>query len=101
LNQDSLGRPARVVQKSDLHLVLAKPLADGSLAVGLFNRHPSQSVELGVDWSELKINGKQAVRDLWRHRDLADQEGQLKMEVGPHDVELFLLRPRRLGSGAV
>ncbi|MBL8234286.1 MAG: putative Ig domain-containing protein, partial [Bryobacterales bacterium] len=37
VNQDVLGKQARVVRKTAEELVLAKPLEDGSLAVGLFN----------------------------------------------------------------
>ncbi|MBL8234212.1 MAG: putative Ig domain-containing protein, partial [Bryobacterales bacterium] len=37
VNQDVLGKQARIVRKTAEELVLAKPLEDGSLAVGLFN----------------------------------------------------------------
>jgi alpha-galactosidase len=46
-----------------------KSLADGSKAVGLFNRSKTEA-EVEVNWTELKISGKQTVRDLWRQKDL-------------------------------
>ena len=37
IDQDSLGKQAKIIRKNDQELVLAKPLEDGSVAVGLFN----------------------------------------------------------------
>ena len=44
--------------------VWARPLADGSLAVGLFNRTRGE-VTVTVNWSDLGLSGPQPVRDLW------------------------------------
>jgi len=58
VDQDSLGKPAvRAASQNDLD-VFAKPLADGSLAVGLFNRSATNST-VTANFSDLKINGKQ------------------------------------------
>ena len=37
VDQDPLGRQGRIVRKTDDEFVLAKPMEDGSMAVGLFN----------------------------------------------------------------
>ena len=37
VNQDALGKQARIVRQSDTELVLAKPLEGASVAIGLFN----------------------------------------------------------------
>jgi len=69
VHQDPVGKPADRVSKNDELEVWARPLADGSLAVGLFNRD-EMDMKVGVKWSELGIKGKQTVRDLWRQKDL-------------------------------
>ncbi|MCK7498464.1 MAG: hypothetical protein MZW92_53395 [Comamonadaceae bacterium] len=37
VDQDPLGRQAGILRKTDDEFVLAKPMEDGSIAVGLFN----------------------------------------------------------------
>ena len=69
LDQDPLGLQARIVRRTDDEFVLAKPLEDGSLAVGLFNL-AEQPREMRVEWSSLGIAGEQSVRDVWRQSDL-------------------------------
>ena len=48
---------------------MVKELADGSKAVGLFNRGKTD-IEVTADWKTLQFSGKQMVRDLWRQKDL-------------------------------
>jgi len=45
----------------------AKPLADGSWAVGLFNLG-SEATNVTMSWVDLGIRGKQTVRDLCAKR---------------------------------
>ena len=71
MNQDPLGRPAGRVKQEGSREVWARPLYDGTLAVGLFNRGFS-AAEVQVNWSDLKLSGKQPVRDLWLHEDLGE-----------------------------
>ena len=76
VNQDPLGRQAKPLVQDDETLIMAKPMEDGSLAVGLFNlaELPRQ---MSVDWSLLGLQGKQRVRDLWRQKDLGRFAGSL------------------------
>ena len=69
VDQDPLGKQARVVRQTRGELVLSKPMEDGSTAVGLFNLG-SAPARLRVAWSELGLEGPQQLRDLWRTRDL-------------------------------
>jgi alpha-galactosidase len=69
VHQDPLGKSADRVAKNDELEVWARPLADGSVAVGLFNRD-EMDMKVGVSWSDLGISGKRKVRDLWRQKDL-------------------------------
>jgi alpha-galactosidase len=97
LDQDPLGRQARIVRKTPEELVLAKPLADGSLAVGLFSlTRASRTIEVG--WADLQLKGEQKARDVWRHKELGTASGRYSVAVGPHGVSLVKLSPRS-GSG--
>ena len=93
IDQDPLGRQARIVRQTGQDLVLAKPLEDGSLAVGLFNLD-EQPRRVSVTWSELETSGRRTVRDLWRQRDLDPAEVEYAAAVAGHGVQLITLRPR-------
>jgi alpha-galactosidase len=69
VDQDPLGTCGTVIKKADNCFLMVKVLADGSKAVGLFN-HGKQSAEVRATWDELQVSGKQAVRDLWRQKEL-------------------------------
>jgi alpha-galactosidase len=87
VSQDPLGRQAsRVFKEGDLE-VWAKDLEDGSKAVGLFNRGVWKS-RVAVRWSDLGIQGKQAVRDLWRQKELGTFEKEFTTPVPRHGVVL-------------
>jgi alpha-galactosidase len=88
IDQDSLGKQGKVIRKTSLELVLAKPLEDGSVAVGLFNLSKS-SRTVSVDWKELDKRGHLAVRDLWRQRDLGKFEDRFGSAVPAHGVVLI------------
>ncbi|MEY2430242.1 MAG: alpha-galactosidase [Verrucomicrobiota bacterium] len=88
VNQDSLGKQALCVSnKGDLR-VYAKNLEDGSQAVGLFNLG-QQATPVTVAWSDLKLSGRLAVRDLWRQKELGKFTGQFQMSVAPHGAEML------------
>ncbi len=92
VDQDPLGRQARIVRKTDRDFVLAKDLEDGSKAVGLFNLSETEAA-ISVEWSELGLAGQQQVRDLWRHKDLGAANGKYEAAVPRHGVMLVRLSP--------
>jgi alpha-galactosidase len=63
-------------------------MADGSRAVGLFNR-TERPITVTVKWSDLGLQGKQTVRDLWRQKDLGDFDSQFSTDVGRHGAVLL------------
>ena len=69
VDQDPLGIGARRVQKNGATEVWARPLWDGTLAVGLFNRGKT-AAKVEVNWSDLGLRGALPVRDLWRQQDV-------------------------------
>jgi len=92
VNQDPLGRAASRVARRGPAQVLAKPLEDGAVAVGLFNLD-EEPMDIEVRWSELGVFGAWAVRDLWRGRDLGVATNAWTMRVGRHSAELLRLIP--------
>lgn len=93
VNQDPLGRPAGRIKQEGSHEVWARPLYDGTLAVGLFNRG-FLAAEVNVNWSDLKLDGKQPVRDLWLHKDLGEFGSSFSTTVPPHGTVLV-----KIGAG--
>ncbi len=93
VDQDPLGKQARIVRRTDDELVLAKPLQDGSLAVGLFNLGEFERT-VSVSWAELGISGSRTIRDLWRQKDVAASDARWSADLGRHGVSMVRLIPR-------
>ena len=92
VNQDSLCKQAvQVGGQGDLK-VYAKPLDDGSLAVGLFNAG-KETAPVTANWSDLKLKGQQRVRDLWRQKDLGTFSDKFETTVASHGVVLVRIFP--------
>jgi alpha-galactosidase len=91
INQDTLGQQARVIKKSNDEFILAKPLSDGSLGVGVFNLtdHTSRNE---LTWVELGLDRRMKVRDLWRQRDLGIYKEHFETTIPAHGVSLVRLR---------
>ena len=68
INQDSLGRQGYRISKDGPTEIWVKPLADGSLAVAMFNR-ANEAASVAAAWTILGLQGKHKVRDLWNKRD--------------------------------
>ena len=90
VDQDKLGKQAVRVSKSGDLEVWSRPLAGGSTAVGLFNRG-AESAKVTAAWSDLKIDGKRKVRDLWAHADRGEASGYYSAEVPSHGVVMVKL----------
>ncbi len=95
VNQDTLGKQATVASsENNVLLVYARDLEDGSKAVALYNLS-KQPATVTARWSDLKLSGKQMVRDLWRQKDLGQFADQFQMPVAPHGAELVKMRTAR------
>lgn len=95
IDQDTRGEQARVVRHTDQEFVLSKQLDDGSRAVGLFNLSEAPR-EISVSFSDLGLTGPQAVRDVWRERDLGLSRETYSVTVPAHGV--MLVRMQRSAS---
>jgi alpha-galactosidase len=106
VNQDPLGKPARLVSDQDGIQVWVKPLEDGSFAVGLFytddfGKNPQSYFRWGdeaaksftFDFAIAGLQGKWKLRDVWRQMDLGEFDGSYPTEIRHHGVILLRLFP--------
>jgi alpha-galactosidase len=85
VNQDSLGKQAARISKIGETEVWAKKMADGSMAVGLFNRGELPA-DVKANWTDLGLTGNHRVRDLWRQKDVGKFETAITSNVPRHGV---------------
>jgi alpha-galactosidase len=88
IDQDPAGIQGDRVTADGPTEVWARPLADGSKAVGLFNRH-AQPMEVRVDFRQLGFNGPVRVRDVWSGNSLGTMQGEYQARVPGHGVLLL------------
>jgi alpha-galactosidase len=88
VDQDSKGVQGRRVWEEGLLQIWSKPLADGSQAVGLFNR-TGERFPMTLPLALVGISGQAKLRDLWDHKDLGAASGSYTAEVPGHGVVLL------------
>jgi alpha-galactosidase len=93
IDQDPDGKPARRISDAEATaVVVARPLHDGSVAVGLFNR-AGQPQSITVKLEALALSGKKVLaRDLWKHADLPLAGDSYQATVPAHGVVLLKVR---------
>ncbi len=95
IDQDELGMAAtRRAAAGDGTEVWARPLVDGRLAVGLFNRSEEMRTVL-ARWSDLGLTGRRTVRDVWQRRDVGVFDQVFAALVPPHGTRLIVIGPPR------
>ena len=88
VDQDIKGVQGRRIAEEGPLEVWAKPLADGSVAVGLFNRGESvTTITLSV--KDIGVQGAAKVRDLWQSKDLGSFSGSYSADVPRHGAILL------------
>jgi alpha-galactosidase len=98
INQDPLGKPAGRRAHDGMTEAWARPLWDGTIAVGLFNRGP-QSAIVTAKWSDLGLTGRQPVRDLWQQKNLGMAQDVFRAQVPAHGAILLKIgRPKGEGG---
>jgi alpha-galactosidase len=88
IDQDKAGRQGSRVTKDADKEVWTRHLANGDLAIGLFNRGDSAAT-ITATWSDLKLSGNHKVRDLWQHKDLGSMKDSFAAQVPSHGVVLI------------
>ena len=88
VNQDPLGKQARVRKKVGETDIWVKEMEDGSHAVGIVN-WAEHDVELEWNPGEAGLEGISRVRDLWRRTDVPFDSSSLKTNVPKHGAVLY------------
>jgi alpha-galactosidase len=94
IDQDELGQSAAVAQVNENSFVMVKDLADGSKAVGVFNRGEFPA-KVAANWPVIGLKGKRMVRDLWRQKDLGIYENAFEVELPRHSCALVRVSPAK------
>lgn len=108
INQDPLGKAARLILNENGVEVWQKPLKDGSYAIGLFNtanfgKTPQsyfhwgneKANEFTVDFTKLGLSGKYRLRDVWRQKDIGTFSASFKTQINHHGVVLLRVFPAK------
>ena len=100
VNQDLLGRQGykvgEMIHANEVAQVWAKPLADGSIAVGLFNLGQRDNRLITVAWESLGLSAGRpcCILDLWSGDSLGTFKGAFSTQVDSHDVAAIRLIPQ-------
>lgn len=107
IDQDPLGKPARLIATENGVQIWLKSLADGSYALGLFNvgdfgQTPQSYFRWGdetpvsftLDFSKIGLKGALKLRDLWRQRDLGTFSSTFQTDIPHHGVVMLKLNSK-------
>ena len=107
INQDPLGKPARLVSDESGVQIWKKPLEDGSFAVGLFYtddyrktpqsyfRWDNEPEKLYIfDFEKVGMKGIWKIRDVWRQKDLGEFDKTFGTEIPHHGVKMLRMWPK-------
>ena len=92
VDQDSKGVQGHRVWEEGFLEIWVKPLADGSYAVGMFNRTEAP-LEMSLPLSILGSFKAAKVRDLWERKDLGQVTGSFSATVPKHGVVMVKVQP--------
>ena len=92
IDQDPLGKAAACIVDGENHEIWARPLVDGSIAVGLFNKGTSPR-EIEFDMAAAGMEGEWDVRDCWRQKDEGAAKGAYRADVLGHATHLVRFVP--------
>jgi alpha-galactosidase len=89
LDQDSLGKQAVPIADSDGHVVFAKPLANGDVAVALYNESDSAAtISTTASAAGLPGAGAYQLRDVWQHTT-TESAGTISASVPAHGTVIY------------
>lgn len=91
IDQDPLGRPGQRLSSRDGIELWTKPLQDGSIAVGLFNRTETTQ-PASIAWKDLGRPDTPKVRDLWQHAEVTPVGASYSAEIPAHGCVILHVR---------
>jgi alpha-galactosidase len=104
INQDPLGKPARLLGMDNGVQIWLKELKDGSYALGMFNmanygEHPAsyfrwgneKEIHFKLDFEKFNLPGKWLIRDVWKQKDAGEFFRFFTTKIPHHGVKLIKL----------
>jgi alpha-galactosidase len=70
-----------------------KPLANGDIAVLLFNSHDKHTIDVSCTWQQFGFATAALVRDMWLRKDLGRITAGFSSKLPPHDVTFLRVTP--------
>ena len=108
INQDPLGKAARLVLEKDGFQVWKRELENGDYAVGIFNiagygKTPQsyfrwgneQPKSFALNFNEISLVGNFNIRDVWRQKDLGIFKGKITTSIPHHGVMMFRFKKNK------
>jgi alpha-galactosidase len=108
IDQDPLGKSARLVLEENDVQVWLKPLENGEYALGMFNINgfkktpqsyfrwgDEQPKQYELDLSKLGLKGKWLVRDVWKQKNLGSFQTTIQNSIRHHGVVMLKLTPTK------
>lgn len=105
INQDPLGKAARLVLEKDGFQVWKRELDNGEYAVGIFNiagfgKTPASYFRWGnekpnifsLNFKEIGLEGQYKIRDAWRQKDLGIFKGTITSSIPHHGVVMYRIK---------
>ena len=90
VDQDPLGRQGERAARRGEAEVWTRPLADGGMAVGLFNRGATAQT-VGFTFDEVKAPAGARIRDVWAGADVSPSGGGYTASIPAHGAVLLRL----------
>jgi alpha-galactosidase len=87
IDQDAAGKQGHRIMEQGAIVLMMKPLADGSKAVGFFNREQGV-VTVTVQFADIGLAASASVRDLWARKDLGKFQSSFTTDVPEHGTVL-------------
>lgn len=91
IDQDPLGKQARLINISGDIQVWAKEMDNGSKAVGIFNLG-ELPLHYNLQLESLGMSGTHLIRNVWKQKDLGEFEGSFEAIIPVHGVELVEIK---------
>jgi alpha-galactosidase len=88
IDQDPKGIQGRRIAQEGPMQVWMRPLADGSVAIGLVNTM-NHALSETLDVQSLGLRGPVTARDLWKHQDLGRLDGKKTFDVPAYGTVLL------------
>ncbi len=105
INQDPLGKAARLVLEKDGFQVWKRELENGEFAVGIFNiagygKTPAsyfrwgneQAKSIQLNFKEIGLDGSFKIRDVWRQNDLGVFKRNIITSIPHHGVVMYRIK---------